>query len=147
MRLHQLSLFLENRPGTLKVPCKVLADAGCNMLALTLADTQEFGILRLIVKDYEKAKAALETAGFLVKVTEVVAIDVPDRPGGLAAILDALDEAGQGIEYMYAFTGTGRKHNAALVFRFEDADAAVAALAAKGISAIAPAELFERMRA
>ncbi len=147
MKLHQLSLFLENRPGTIKLPCKVLADAGLNMLALTLADTQEFGILRLIVKDWQKAEQTLRAAGFIVKVTEVVAIDVPQKPGGLVNVLEVLDRAGQAIEYMYAFAGTAPEGHAALVFRFTDPDAAIDALAATGINAIAAAELFERMGA
>jgi hypothetical protein len=147
MKIHQLSIFLENRPGTLKQPCKVLAEAGINMIALTLADTQEFGILRIITKDWAKAEGTLKTAGFAVKVTEVVAIDVPQRPGGLFDVLEILDRANQGIEYMYAFAGTARGANAALVFRFADADAATAALAKSGINAVAPAEVFERLGA
>jgi len=146
MKLHQLSLFLENRPGTLKLPCKVLADAGINMLALTVADTQEFGILRIIVKDWQKAQTVLKDDGFVVKVTEVVAIDVPQKPGGLD-VLEVLDQAGQAIEYMYAFAGSKQGQHAALVFRFADPDAAIAALSRGGISAVAPAQLFERMGA
>jgi hypothetical protein len=147
MQLHQLSLFLENRPGTIKQPCKVLADAGINMLALTLADTSEFGILRIIVKDWQKAEQTLKSAGFVVKTTEVVAIDVPQKPGGLLSVLEVLDRAGQAIEYMYAFAGTAPQGHAALVFRFSNPDGAIQALAKGGINAIAAAELFERMGA
>lgn len=147
MTLHQLSIFIENHPGALRLPCKVLADAGINMLALTLADTQEFGILRLIVKDWPRAEQTLRDAGFIVKVTEVVAIDVPQRPGGLLQVLDVLDRAKQAIEYMYAFAGAGLDGHAALVFRFADPDAAIAALTSSGINAIAPAELFDRLSA
>lgn len=147
MKLHQLSLFLENRPGTIKVPCKILADAGINMLALTLADTQSFGILRLIVKDWQKAQQVLSEAGCVVKVTEVVAIDVPDEPGGLLRILDVLETSNQAIEYMYAFTTSARGHKAALIFRFEDPDGAIKSLAANGINSVAPAELFARFNA
>lgn len=147
MKLHQLSLFLENRPGTLKLPCAVLAEAKINMLALTLADTQEFGILRLIAKDWSRAKQVLQDAGFLVTVTEVVALDVAHQPGGLAQMLDVLDQAKQGIEYMYAFGGGSGDKTAVLVFRFQDADAAIAALTKAGINAVAPAELFDRLDA
>lgn len=148
MKLHQLSLFLENRPGTLRLPCKVLADAGINMMALTLADTQEFGILRVIVKDWQRAERALRDAGLLVKITQVVAIDVPQEPGGLLRVLEILDRAGQPIEYMYAFApGIEQAGHAALIFRFNDADAAIEALAAQGINAVAPAELFARLEA
>jgi hypothetical protein len=87
MKVNQLSVFLENKPGRLSHPCKTLADAGVNVLTLSLADTHQFGILRLIVRDWQKAKAALEKDGYVVNVTEVVAIEVPDRPGGLAEVL------------------------------------------------------------
>src|SRR5690606_18352757 len=83
MKLKQLSLFVENRPGQMKTPFKALAEAGVNILTLSLADTQQFGILRLIVQDWERAKRVLEQAGCVVNVTEVVAIEVEDRPGGL----------------------------------------------------------------
>jgi hypothetical protein len=142
MKIHQLSLFLENRPGTLRQPCKVLADAGVDLLSLTLADTSEFGILRLLVADWEGAAQILRKAGFIVKITEVVAIEVPQRPGGLLAVLVALDDAHQSIEYMYAFAGPAAAGRAVLVFRFTDPDAAIAALAQYDINAIAPADLF-----
>lgn len=145
MKIPQLSLFVENRPGSLRPPCKVLADAGIDLLSLTVADTEEFGILRMIVVDPDRARQVLTSAGFVVKVTEVLAIEVPQRPGGLLVILDALEAAGQAIEYMYAFAGVTYRRRvdgrAVLVFRFADPDAAVRALAKAGISAIAPAEL------
>ena len=142
MKIQQLNLFLENRPGTLRAPCKVLADAGIDLLSLTVADTEAFGILRLIVPDWRRAAQILTDAGFVVKVTEVVALEVPQRPGGLLAVLEALDGAHQAIEYMYAFAGTAAAGRAVLVFRFADPDAAIAALAHHGINAIAPAKLF-----
>ena len=92
MKLTQLSLFLENEPAHLKVPCKILADAGVNILTLSLADTQQFGILRLIVNDWEKAKRALEDAGCVVNTTEVVALEVPDRAGGLSGLLEVIED-------------------------------------------------------
>ncbi len=146
MKIHQLSLFIENRPGSLRPPCRALANAGIDLLSLTLADTEAFGILRLIVADWKRGQQVLAAAGFIVKVTEVVAIEVPQRPGGLLMVLDALDSAHQAIEYMYAFAGvtTGGRVNgrAVLVFQFSDPDAAIAALAKRGINAIAPAELL-----
>jgi hypothetical protein len=145
MKLHQLSLFLENRPGQLKVPCKILADAGINIVTLSLADTQQFGILRLIVKDWEKAREVLGKAGCVVNVTEVLAIDVEDRPGGLAALLETLDQAGLAIEYMYAFTCGPRHNKATMVFRFENPDAAITALTAAGINPVGSVELFDRL--
>ena len=83
MKIHQLSLFLENKPGQMIQPCRVLADAGIGLHTLTLADTQQFGLLRLIVTDWEEGRKILEQAGYLVNVTEVVAVEVADRPGGL----------------------------------------------------------------
>ena len=141
MKIHQLSMFLENKPGRLSEPCRILADAGINILTLALADTQQFGILRLIVPDWQQAKEALEKSGAVVNVTEVVATEVEDRPGGLALILEAIEDAGINIEYMYAFTfRNGDK--AVLVFRFNDPDAAIEALKNKNISVIADVELY-----
>ncbi len=128
MKIQQLSLFLENQPGQLRVPCKVLGDAGINILTLSLADTQQFGILRLIVKDWEKAKEVLEGAGIVVNVTEVLAVEVPDRPGGLASVLESFEKAGLSIEYMYAFAAARERGKfATLVFRLEDPERAAAA--------------------
>jgi hypothetical protein len=143
MKIQQLSLFLENRPGHLYGVCKALADAKINILTLSLADTQQFGILRLIVKDPQAAKAVLEKAGCVVNVTEVVATEVADRPGGLAEILKAIRDAGLNVAYMYAFTFR-REDRAVLVFRFDDPDAAVRALQKAGISVIGSVELNGR---
>ncbi len=146
MKIHQLSLFLENRPGKLTEATRVLAQAGINVLTLSLADTREYGILRLIVRDWTHAQKALENAGFVVNVTEVTAIEVEDRPGGLAAILESLETARVNIEYMYAFTfRTGDK--ALLVFRFDNADAAIACLRARGVNVLDSVELFARAEA
>jgi hypothetical protein len=147
MKLQQLSLFLENRPGQVKVPCKILAEAGINILALSLADTEQFGILRLIVKDWQKGKQALEKAGCIVTLTDVLAVDVPDKPGGLADALDIIDKAGLGVEYMYAFTSGTRGKNAALIFRFEDPDAAIKAVEARGLKVLSSEELLARVGA
>ncbi len=143
MKMKQLSLFLENQAGKLRFPCKVLAEAGIDILTLSLADTQQFGILRLIVDDWERAKKVLETAGSVVKVTEVVAVEVENRPGGLSRILEILDDAGINIEYMYAFT-FGRGDRAVLIFRFEDSDGAVRILEAKGVTIVAQSDLQAR---
>ena len=88
MKIHQLSLFLENSPGKAVEPCRLLARAGVNIRTLTIADTQQFGILRLIVSDWEKGRELLQQAGYVVNVTEVVAVEVDDRPGGLAGLLE-----------------------------------------------------------
>ena len=141
MKLHQLSLFLENRPGQLRAPIQALADDAINLLALSLADTEQYGILRLIVRDWETAKTALEKAGCVVKVTEVVAVEVPDRPGGLAALLKVLDEVKLNIEYMYAVTER-RVDKALMVFRFENPDDAVRVLKAAGVNVVDTIQLF-----
>lgn len=145
MKLHQLSLFLENKPGQIKTPCKALAAAGINILTLSLADTQQFGILRLIVKDWEKGRKVLQEAGCVVNVTEVLALDVSDQPGGLAQVLEILDDARLTIEYMYAFTSGQRGKKAALIFRFENPDSAIKVLQKHKISILAPVELFARL--
>lgn len=143
MKIPQVSLFLENKPGRLSEPCKVLAKAGINILTLSLADTQQFGILRLIVRDWQRAKAVLEQAGLVVNITEVVATEVADRPGGLAEVLSIIEASGINIEYMYAFTfRMGDK--AVLVFRFDNPDAAINLLRARGINVIGSVELYER---
>jgi hypothetical protein len=144
MKIHQLSLFLENRPGQLRVPAKVLGDAGIDILTMSLADTQQFGILRLVVEDWRRAKQVLEAAGVVVNVTEVLAIDVPDRPGGLAGVLEAFEKAGLGIEYMYAFAVRERGKHATLAFRLEDPDEAARRLAAQGVKLVSSEELFAR---
>jgi hypothetical protein len=144
MKIHQLSLFLENRPGQLRVPCKLLADAGIDIRTLSLADTQQFGILRLIVQDWQRARAMLEKGGCVVNITEVVAIEVPDRPGGMLEILSVIEQAGMTVEYMYAFSvGAGDK--AVLIFRFEDADAAIRVLTQAGVNILSSVDLFERV--
>jgi hypothetical protein len=127
VKIHQLSVFVENSPGHLQAPCQALADAGINLETLSLADTRQYGILRLILRDWQRAKDVLEAADFAVKVTEVVAVEVPDHPGGLAEVLKAIERAKINVEYMYAFTEK-RDDKAVLIFRFEDVDAAIEAL-------------------
>ncbi len=127
MKIHQISVFVENSPGHLRAPCQVLADAGISLATLSLADTQRYGILRLIVRPWQRAKEVLETAGYVVNITEVVAVEVPDRPGGLVDVLRAIEQADINVEYMYAFTEK-RDDKAVLIFRFENADTAIEAL-------------------
>ena len=143
MKIPQLSVFLENKPGRLTTPCKALAEHGINILTMSLADTQQFGILRLIVKEWEAAKKALEARGCVVNVTEVVAIEVEDKPGGLAHVLNVIEQAHINVEYTYAFTfGCGNK--AVLIFRFENPDTAIATLQQKGLNVVAGVELYDR---
>jgi hypothetical protein len=141
MKLPQLSVFLENRPGSLMEPLKVLADANINLVSISLADTEQFGILRLVLKDWEFAKSVLEKDGWVVNVSDVVAVDVDDQPGGLVRMLDILAKAGINIEYMYAFA-LRRNVKAVLLFRFEDPDAAIEVLERAGIGIVQEAELY-----
>jgi len=145
MKIHQLSVFLENQPGHLAAPCAILADAGINILTLTLADTQRFGILRLILKEWEEAKRILETHGLIVKITEVVAVQVEDRPGGLRALLEIVEAAGVNIEYMYAFTDRN-EGKGVMVFRLDDADKGIEALLQGGVRLMKAEELHQLAR-
>ncbi len=142
MKITQLSVFLENRPGRLSALCRTLADAGVNLSTLMLSDNGEFGLLRLLTADVEKAKATIATAGYAATTTEVVALQVPDKPGGLAGVLVLLEKAGVSVEYMYAFAerpGT----DAVMVFRFDNTDQALAALEAGGVPVFKPVDLFK----
>ena len=131
MMLKQLSVFLENKPGRLSHPCKALAGAGINILTLSLADTEQFGILRIMVAEWDKARAALEKAGCVVNVSDVLAIEIPDRPGGMANILAILEPKGINIEYMYAFT-LRRNSNAVMIVRVDQPELAVQVLQQHG---------------
>ncbi len=142
MKIQQLSVFLENKPGRLSSVCSVLAEAGLNLSTLSLADTHQFGILRLIIGDWQRAKAVLEQHGYAVTVTDVLATEVADRPGGLAEILTVTEGAGINVEYMYAFT-VKNGENAVLVFRFDQPDRAIEVLQASGINVLAGAALLD----
>lgn len=125
-------------------PCRMLAEAGINIRTLTLADTQRFGILRLIVSDWQNAKTLLENAGYLTNVTEVVAVEVDDRPGGMARLLESIEDTEINVEYMYAFT-FGREGRAALIFRFDKPDEAIDRLRAAGQNVLADVEVYHRI--
>ena len=141
MKIQQISLFLENKPGHLNAICRTLAEAQINIVTLSLADTQQFGIVRLIVEEWQKAKDVLEKASYVVNVREVVAAAVADRPGGMAEILDIIGKAGVNIEYMYAFAFR-HGSEAVLVFRFDYPDRAIAALKAAGRDVLDAVTLF-----
>ncbi len=144
MKIHQLSVFIENRPGHLIVPCRLLAEAGINIVALSLAETQKYGILRIIVREWQKAKEVLEAHGVRVTVTEVLAVQVADRPGGLVDVLNPIVAAELNVEYMYAFS-TKMGDQAVLVFRFEDPDAALQTLNGSSVAFVDTVELFSRI--
>jgi hypothetical protein len=143
MKVKQLSIFMENRAGRMAEIARQLGEARINIRALSLADTSDFGILRLIVNDVDKAMKILKDSGHTVSLTEVVAVEVPDSPGGLASVLEPLRDAGVNVEYMYAFVEKATD-KAVVIFRFEDADEAVKVLAKVKISVL-PAEMVYKL--
>lgn len=140
MKVNQLSVFIENKSGRLADVTRSLADANINIRALSIADTIDYGLLRLIVNDPAAARNALADAGFTVALTEVLAIEVPDSPGGLANIIEILAQAGINLEYMYAFVGTSGE-NAIVIFRIEKTDEAITILQQKGVRILTGEEL------
>lgn len=141
MMVEQISIFIENKSGRLAEVSRILGDAGVNIRALSLADTSDFGILRLIVNDRERAMSALKGKGFTVSKTVVVAVEVPDQPGGLASILQVLDSETINVEYMYAFVERCGS-NAVIIFRFDETEKAIAVLAAKGFNMLEGERLY-----
>ena len=141
MKVEQLSIFLENKTGRLAEVTYALSTAGINIRALSLADTSEFGILRLIVDDHEKAKVLLKEQGFTVGRTHVVAVQVEDRPGGLDNILRLLSANGINVEYMYAFVQATNK-SALLILRFDKTDKALEVLTEHKIPIISGEALY-----
>ncbi|MBQ2822897.1 MAG: ACT domain-containing protein [Thermoguttaceae bacterium] len=142
MKIKQLSVYLQNEPGHLSNVCRILGEANIDILTLSLADTQQFGMLRLIVKDWEPAMKLLQNAGCMVKTVDVVATEIPDQPGGLAKILGIIEAANLNVEYMYAFTSHVRD-KAVLVFRFNDPDAAVSLLHENGVNVFDSVDLYQ----
>ena len=135
MAVKQLSIFLENKSGRLKEVTGLLASNNINIRALALADTLDFGILRLIVDDCDKATEILKKNDFTVKETEVLAVEIEDQPGGLNKVLTIFDENNINIEYMYAFVEKSRS-NAVVIFRIDDSSRAVSILEAKSINTL-----------
>ncbi len=132
MRVEQIAVFLENKSGRLAEITRILAAENVNIRALSVADTADFGILRLIVDKVDQAKKILKNNGFTVGKTNVIAVEVADQPGGLASVLKTIEAAGLNVEYMYAFVN---KHgeNAVLIFRFNDMDHAIESLEKAGV--------------
>lgn len=134
MNIKQISVFLENSSGALKAMADVLAKNGIDMRALSLAETTDFGIARIIVDDVYRTTTTLRDAGFVHSVTTVLGVGIPDEPGGLAKVLGVLADAGVNVEYMYAFLGGRTSDKAYMIFRVRDEEAAAAALRANGIT-------------
>jgi len=139
--IKQISLFLENKKGRLAHVCKVMGDAGINIRALSIADTADFGVLRLIVNDPNKAYQILTQNGFVTNITDVLAIEVADSPGGLATVLEKLDQAGISVEYTYAFIGSNSK-DALVIIRVDNPEEAVGHIQAAGITVLSEQEVY-----
>ncbi|MBR7101502.1 MAG: ACT domain-containing protein [Clostridia bacterium] len=142
MAIKQLTVFVENKQGALVSITDTLASNNINIRALSIAETEDFGILRLIVNDVETAKETLTEKGYLIKVTNVVGVKIGDAPGKLTAALGVLDRAGINMEYLYAFMARTEKH-AYVVFRVEDDEAAESALESAGFHLITNADILK----
>ncbi len=136
MKVNQLSVFLENKLGRLVRVTKVLGENDINIRALSIADTTDFGILRIIVSQPKEAYNLLKSEGFVVTETDVIAVCIPDKPGGLGQVLAVLEKESINIEYLYAFVGNTNTKNALVVFRVEDCEKAVEVLKANDISVV-----------
>lgn len=141
MKVKQISIFLENKQGHLLEVVDALAKAKVNIRALSIADTTEFGILRIIVPDPELAKKALKKGGFAFNESDVIAVAVSDTPGGLAKALSVLAEEGINVEYLYAFVAKSEE-KAVVVLKTDKLDASIKALKRSGITIIPPKEVY-----
>ena len=141
MSIKQLSVFMENKPGALYALTGVLAQAQVDMRALSLAETKDFGIARIIVDHLYDATTALRDAGYVHTITPVLGVAIPDVPGGLNRVLQVLTDAKINIEYMYAFLGGKTAEHAYMIFRVDDPNAAASVLSARGIKAVDQEEI------
>lgn len=141
MKLKQISIFLENKKGRLWKALNILSNANINIRALSIADTSEFGILRIIVPKPVEARKILEENNFVVKVNDVIAVGVSDKPGGLDSMLTALNKADINVEYIYAFVEK-KCEKAIVVVRTEDIDGGIKALEEGGITMLSPEEVY-----
>ncbi len=143
MAIKQISVFLENRPGALKNMCQALAEHAIDMRALSLAETKDFGIARIIVDDVLETATILKDNGFISRLTPVIAVCIPDEPGGLNRVLEIFTKNNTNLEYMYAFLGT-KKDQAYMIFRVGDNEkAAEAALVSAGIRVLKQDDIAE----
>ena len=140
MTINQLSIFVENKAGTVADITKSIASAGVSIRALSVADTQEFGILRLIVSDVEKAKDALHKNDCVVSITKVIGVEIPDVAGGLSSVLELMSENNINVEYLYAFITISGQH-AYVVLRVEDNEKAAKILTDNGVKLVSQADI------
>ncbi|MDR3255262.1 MAG: ACT domain-containing protein [Synergistaceae bacterium] len=142
MTVDQISVFVENKPGRLAEIVAILGDAGVDMRAMSIADTSDFGILRLIVDDPKRAQDLLRTSGCVVSVTQVLAVAIADKPGSLSAVLGVLADADISVEYAYAFI-TRKKDDAYVIFRVEDNERSFEVLKKHGVKTAGAKELYD----
>ncbi len=140
--IKQFSIFVENRQGKMAELTRLIADAGIDLRSLSLADTRDFGILRIIVNKPAETEQLLTAHGWTFKVTKVVGVKVPDIPGGVATVLELLDAANINVEYMYAFVNR-KPGEADTIFRVDDTKAALAALRAGNIEVLTAEEAYD----
>lgn len=143
MSVKQISVFLENKPGTLESMTHTLAENKIDMRALSLAETKDFGIARMIVDDVYEATNVLKEANFVASLTPVLAYEIPDEAGGLHNLLMAFTKASVNIEYMYAFLGSKANGKAYMIFRVADTKQAESALSAMGLKSLSQEELSQ----
>lgn len=141
MKVEQISVFLENKPGSLENVTRILKDANINIRTLSIADTTDFGVLRLIVNDVNTTLRVLKENGLRASKTTVVAVEVPDRPGGLHNILEVLSQYKINVEYLYAFVEKSGE-NAVIIFRFDSPDNAIDVLLKHGFTVMPGEKLY-----
>lgn len=142
MKVKQISVFLENRHGRLAEVTKVLGENNLNIRALSLADTSDFGVLRMIIDHPDQAYLVLKERHYTVRETDVVALEVADHPGGLSGVLETLNAHGVNVEYLYAFPERQSVDKAIMVFKFDHVDAAIQVLRDKNIKMMEPAKVY-----
>lgn len=142
MSVKQISVFIENKTGKLAEVTKYIAESNINMKALSVADTHDFGILRIICDDTANAEKVLQDGGYVVTTTDVLAVEMTDKPGSLAKILEVLADADVAVEYTYAFLSVKNEGHAYMIFRVDDNAVASAALTAEGFNVAQRESLF-----
>ena len=141
MKVKQVSVFLENKVGHLRMVTEELKKAGLNLRAISLADSETFGVLRIVVENPDKAYQVLRAANHAVKETEVIAVEVPDKPGGLSDVLKTLEDCGVNIEYMYSVLER-KKDKAVMIFRVENTDEVIAKLQEQNVTLLSSQEVY-----
>jgi len=141
MNVTQLSVFLENKPGRLQNTLRILYENNINIIALTISETSDYGVLRMIVNDPDKAQQVLKAENITSRMTDVLAIEIDDRPGSLYRVIDTFSRKDMNIEYMYAFPGK-KDSKSVMIFRFDNIEAAKNALAAEGYTIVKKIDLI-----